>query len=221
MAREVIDGAFNDQKYREAPVRMLWLLKESLEYEQKSQADLLNDAIKKGKLGDTWTTIAYVAYAVIHGWEDGNFVKWEEIPSVEKGVGEILNQVAIVNVNKEPNATKNGISVNASIKRAYSENADSIENQILKLNPKIVVFGYPEALGGIVDDVFQRLTGQTYEIDKQFGTFAATVRDNRLFIWAYHPSIYRSEENGHLSKYRYYESFIESVQLFRQKVVSC
>lgn len=217
MAETVKDGAFCEAEYKNAPVKILWLLKEALDYGQKSQAELLDAAIKEKRIGQTWTTMAYVAYAVINGWESGNFVKWEDIPTVDQGVGEILRKIALVNVSRELSTAPNGLSKNANISQAYISNADLIEEKIKALNPDIVVFGYPEALKGIVEDVFKRMTGQEYTTDKYFGTFSVTISNNRLFIWAYHPSIYRSEENGRLSKYCYYESFIESVKLFRQK----
>ena len=218
MAETVVDGAFCEEQYNAASVKLLWLLKEALNLEQTSQAALLEDALKKKQLGNTWTTIAYVAYAVIEGWKTGNFVKWEDIPTVDQDVGEYLRKIALLNVNRELNNAKNGCSQNANIKRAYGENSDFLEEKIKELNPDIVVFGYPEALKEIVQDVFQRMTREKYEIDQHFGTFATTVRNNRLFIWAYHPGIYRREENGRLSKYSYYESFIESVKLFKQKL---
>lgn len=214
----VIDGVFDRDAYNQAPVKIVWVLKEALEYEQNRQSDLLKDALEKKQLGPTWTTIAYVAYAIINGWESGNFTKWEDIPTVKAGVGDVLYKIALINANKGLNQASSGLSNNSVILNAYQRYADMIERQIRDLNPDIVVFGYPEALKGIVQDVFLRMTGQEYKIDEHFGTFAATVRDNQLFIWAYHPSIYRSEENGQLSKYCYYESFIESVKLFKQKL---
>ena len=218
MERMVIDGVFDQNEYNKAPVKIVWVLKEALEYEQNNQSELLKKALAKKQLGPTWTTIAYVAYAIINGWDSGNFIEWQNIPSVEAGVGDILNKIALINANKVLNQASSGLSNNSVIINAYQRYADLIERQIRDLNPDIVVFGYPEALKGIVQDVFLRMTGQEYKIDEHFGTFAATVRDKRLFIWAYHPSIYRSEENGQLSKYCYYESFIESVKLFRQEL---
>lgn len=218
MARRVIDGAFCDCEYQNSPVKIAWVLKEALDYEQKCQTCLLKDALAKRQLGNTWTTMAYVAHAVINGWESGEFESWEDVPSVENGVGEILYSVALVNVNKNLNDARNGYSCNHEICREYNKNADLIEAQIKELAPDIIVFGYPEELKCIVQDIFERMTGESYDIDKQFGTFAVTIRKNRLFIWAYHPSFYRSEEEGDFSKYKYFESFIKSVNLFKQKL---
>lgn len=217
MARMVIDGAFNDRKYGEAPVKIAWILKEALDYGQKCQTYLLKDALEKKRLGNTWETMAYAAHAVINGWETGEFETWEEVPSVAGRVGEILYSVALVNVNKKLNDAQNGYSCNHEICREYNDNAALIESQIKGFSPDIIVFGYPEELKCIVRDIFKRMTGEDYDIDEQFGTFAVTIRQNRLFIWAYHPGFYRSEEEGEFSKYKYFESFVKSVKFFKQK----
>ena len=217
MARTVMDGVFDQREYNNVPVKIVWVLKEALEYGQDSQSKLLDDALANKQLGPTWTPIAYVAHAIIAGWENGNFTEWKDIPSVESGVGEVLKKIAIVNVNKIPNRTQSGYSNNSVIWNAYLRFSELIESQINDLNPDIVVFGYPKALVGIVHDVFRKMTGQEYRIDEHFGTFAVTVIGKRLFIWAYHPCYYRSEEAGVHSQHCYYNSFIDSVKFYKRK----
>lgn len=215
MRKAVKDGAFDRGQYEKTPVKIVWLLKEPVYDEHKSQSDLLKKAIRNKKLGNTWTNIAYVAHGVISGWSSGIFEKWENIPSVENDVGKSLYSVAVVNVKKTANQKSDGYSDNCEISNAYHEHADAIILQIKDLNPDIVVFGYPKVLRGIVEDVFMRMTGEKYR-NVKIGTFSVTICGKFLFIWAYHPSYYLSEEKGKLSKYSYYESFIKSVKLFKK-----
>jgi len=212
------DGTLNIAEYRNAPVRIVWLLKEALYGGNLS--DQLEHSIKETRYSPTWLTMAYPAYAVINGWKSGVFTKWEDVPSLDKGVLKILRQIAVVNVKKEVCVAKNGLSKDAEIRNAYKENRELVNRQIADLDADIIVFGYPNALYRIVNDVFKTQTGKDYRSDKEIGDFSMTTEKvngkRRLFLWGYHPSYYRSEEQGKYSKYKYFTTFINAVKEFRK-----
>lgn len=82
------DGTLNIAEYRNAPVRIVWVLKEAL-----CDGDLggvLEHAINNRRFSFTWLTMAYPAYAVINGWMSGVFTKWKDVPTLDDGVLKIL-----------------------------------------------------------------------------------------------------------------------------------
>ena len=211
------DGMLSEE-YKTAPLKIVWVLKEALceGYLGKQ----LDNAINKKQANPTWQTMAYAAYAVLTGWASGSFSKWEKVPTVDNGVLKFLRKVAVVNVKKEACIAKNGLSDNTEIWGSYKRECDLINQQITRLAPDIVVFGYPEMLRGIVEEVFKTQTGgKEYLIEKHFGDFASTVAEANgrrcLFLWGYHPGYYHSEETGDHSQYNYFTAFVDAVREFR------
>lgn len=211
------DGILNIEGYNSAPVKIVWVLKEALC--DGDLGELLDNAIKNHLYSPTWLTMAYAAYAVLAGWKSGSFTEWKAVPTLDDGVLKSLRQVAVVNAKKEACTAHNGLSDNTEIWEAYEKERDAINGQITALAPDIVVFGYPEMLRGIVEDVFKKQTGEEYRIDKHFGDFAATTAEvkgvHKLFLWGYHPGFYRSEEDGEHSQYKYFTYFIAAIKEFR------
>lgn len=212
------DGMMSD-KYKTAPVKIVWVLKEAL-YEG-NLSEQLENAINRPLYSPTWLTMAYSAYAVINGWGTGAFTGWKDVPTLDNGVLEILRQVAVVNVKKEACTAKNGSSKNLEIKNAYCKGQEAINRQITGLDPDIVVFGYPNALYCIVEGIFKTQTGEDiYRTDARVGDFSVTTAEirgkRRLFLWGYHPGYYRSEEKGDHSQLKYFTAFVDAVKDFRQ-----
>ena len=212
------DGILNIEGYNNAPVKIVWVLKEAL-----CDGDLgeqLDNAIKNHLYSPTWLTMAYAAYAAFAGWKSGNFTDWKAVPTLDGGVLESLRQVAVVNAKKEACMARNGLSDNDEIMSEYISQRQMINKQIADLDADIIVFGYPEKLKCIVEDIFKTQTGENrYRIDKFFGDFAATTAEvvgrRKLFLWGYHPGFYHSEEKGEYSQYQYFTNFIAAVKEFK------
>ena len=212
------DGILNIEGYNSAPVKIVWVLKEAL-----CDGDLgeqLDNAIKNHLYSPTWLTMAYAACAVLAGWKSGSFTEWKAVPTLDDGVLKSLRQVAVVNVKKEACSAKNGYSDNDEIMSEYISQRRMINDQIVDLDADIIVFGYPEKLKCIVEDIFKTQTEETqYRVDKLFGDFAVTTAEvkgaRKLFLWGYHPGFYRSEEDGEHSQYKYFTDFIAAVKEFR------
>ena len=73
------DGAFDREQYQKATYRVVWILKEALDYGFNSQQECFEDACKKESLGPTWGLMAYAAYGILN-IKDGKYLSWEEIP---------------------------------------------------------------------------------------------------------------------------------------------
>lgn len=212
------DGILNVEGYDHAPVKIVWVLKEPL-YDG-DLGEQLDNAIKNHLYGPTWLTMAYAAYATLAGWKSGNFTAWKTVPTLDGGVLESLRQVAVVNVKKETCTAKNGYSDNDEIMSEYISQRRMINDQIADLDADIIVFGHPEKLKCIVEDIFKTQTGENrYRVDELFGDFAATTAEvngkRKLFLWGYHPGFYRGEEEGEHSRYKYFTDFIAAVKEFR------
>ncbi len=214
------DGAFDREQYQKAPYRVVWILKEPLDYPFNSQRECFEDACKKENLGPTWEPMAYVAYGILN-IKGGKYPSWEKIPQLFQhptGSAASLKSVASINVKKIPNDQCNGKSVNKEIIESFEANKDLIFKQLDDLDPQILIFGYPEELKCIVEQIYQHFEGETeqYKIQEHIndGTVAATANKSksRLYLWAYHPSYYKSE----IKQCTYYEDILKAVSDFLQ-----
>ena len=161
------DGAFNQERYWNAPYRVVWVLKEALEYDCfNSQQECFRDAFKKAKLGPTWGLMAYVAHGILN-IKDGKYLSWEDVPlnfQEPTGSAVSLESVASVNVKKTPNTRCDGTSINKEIREAFVNNKSLIFQQLRELDPQILIFGYPEELKCIVEEIYQFFEDEEYRI---------------------------------------------------------
>ena len=210
------DGAFNRDQYQKARYRIVWVLKEALEYGFNSQQECFRDAFQKKKLGPTWGLMAYVAYGILN-IDDGKYLPWEEVPfnfQDSTGSAASLKSVASVNVKKVPNTRRDGTSDNKEIRDAFENNKDLIFKQLKALNPQILILGYPEELKCIVEDIYRFFEGEEYQIQKSIGSIALTINKSksRLYLWGYHPGFYKGDEK----QGSYYEDILKAVSDFLQ-----
>ena len=211
------DGAFNQDLYRKAPVRIVWLLKEALDYDKFScQKECFEDAYKKRSLGPTWELMAYVAHGILN-IKEGKYLRWEDVPqNFQKPIGsaDSLNFVASVNAKKTPNNRQSGRSVDREIRDAFENNKELIFNQLDDLGPQILIFGYPKILKPIVEAVYQHLEEEPCTIHRPTGSIAVITNKSksRIYLWGYHPNHYKSEA----SQCSYYQEILRAVSDYLQ-----
>ena len=210
------DGAFDLDQYRKARYRIVWVLKEALEYGFNSQQECFQDAFEKENLGPTWELMAYVAYGILN-IRNGKYPSWGDVPlnfQDPTGSATSLESVASVNVKKIPNTRHDGTSINKEIRDAFANNKELIFKQLEDLNPQILILGYPEELKCIVEDIYHFFEGEEYQIQKNIGSIALTINKSksRLYLWGYHPGYYKGDER----QGAYYEDILEAVSDFLQ-----
>ena len=210
------DGAFNRDRYQNACYRIVWVLKEALDYGFNSQQECFQDAFEKENLGPTWELMAFVAYGILN-IKKGKYPSWGEVPlnfQETAGSAVSLESVASVNVKKIPNICHDGTSVNKEIRDAFANNKELIFKQLEDLNPQILILGYPEELKCIVEDIYRFFEGEEYQKQKSIGSIALTINKSksRLYLWGYHPGYYKGDKG----QGAYYEDILKAVSDFLQ-----
>lgn len=138
----VRDGIVNVEAYLNAPVKVLWILKEvnssdnSLDDMRNALIELnANDSnrIDKG-WGSTWAPVAYTTYGIF------NRMSWKEIPDIYDNASEVLKfmpSIAQINIKKYAGgATAN----DKEIQDFYKKYKDLLHEQIELINPDVLIF---------------------------------------------------------------------------------
>jgi len=176
----IMDGVVDVDKYLDAPLRILWILKEPWEKLEDGVpggdwrlTDFLQDPLVKPH--KTHEIMAYVSYAILAG-----FPNEQSIPYVDQSrdVASILANVAVINVSKFPGETSSRANL---ISDAYSLFREVLLRQLSTLGPDVVI-------GGSTLSLFFPDLGLQATDFKQVGTCSSCVNGGRLYIDAYHPN---------------------------------
>ena len=197
--RQLIDGIIDVEFYAKAYPRILWILKESVDYGDSIPLDdWMNTRFSnRDGLGHTYQMMGYVSYALLSDKEE----TWQSIP-VEfppdglKGSAESLKHVAIINAKKWWGDSKSDAK---EIVRGYQDHRDHIAAQVDAYKPDVVIFGYSDEYREIVADIYRNAEGQELDSGRiaQEGSltiFKGSRHPERLYFWAYHPSYRKSDQ---------------------------
>jgi len=141
----VKDGIINEDEFKKAPVKILWVLKEPYAKEGEVK-DLDGDGYLKffreyrehtHLAAPTVHKIIYASYAILKN------KLWEEISYIDDdpNIIEVLNDIAIINIKKVPNI-ESKTSNKKEIKSYFIKNLDNIKKQIIDINPNIVIWAF-------------------------------------------------------------------------------
>lgn len=177
----ITDGVVDIDRFLAACPKMLWILKEPWEDLKDGEAgggwSVTKDLLGKGKVGNkgTYAPMAYVSFSVFNG-----FPKWIDISYVTKDprVVDSLKSIAYINVKKFPGkTTSNG----KEIEQYYQKFRHLLLRQIEVINPDIII-------GGRVLPLFMEDLGLCQADFVSGGSAGYCVKNQRLYISAYHPS---------------------------------
>jgi len=125
----------------------------------------------------TWHPMIYISYAIFN-----NFQKWEEMEYIrdKNEMCDIVRQIAFINSQKLPSKGVTNTDF-GDLWESIAKNSDLLKKQINLLNPNVFIFGNTI---GLYKDIL--------EIDlnklKNFGSCKYFIKNEKLFISAYHPS---------------------------------
>jgi len=141
----VTDGIVDEDEYRRASKKLLFLLKE---VNGGKNWDLC-DFLRNGGRAQTWDNIAR--------WVEGIFnldkdIAWAEL-TADKKINEqrrfdMLKKICVVNVKKAPGVD---VSVNKEIKNTGEQDAEYLKRQINIYEPEIII-----CCGSVVSDVYTK-----------------------------------------------------------------
>lgn len=181
----ISDGIVNLEKYLSAKYKILWILKESNDLNDKNEGGgwSLTKAIDDLKCWDnqpqtgriTFQRIIYSTYGLLN-----DFVLWKDMAHIRnEEVFESIKKIAYINVKKIPgHATSNSLE----IEQAYRENKSLLLKQIALYNPDIIITG--NTLQYFFNDL-------PIPFDNKItnGKTAYYPSNDKLYIHAYHPSV--------------------------------
>lgn len=186
------DGIISMKHYEAAPLRILWVLKQNIDYGQYDYAKHVSDNRDGICSSPTWRRMAAASHGLLTGIRDFEAVRTS---SKEDRIDSFLS-TAIINANKETGESRSPDSI---ILAGYEKYRNIIARQIAAYDPDVVIVGMcgtNERLKPIVASIYKDLTGATdYVIDGNSAPASANVAwsraNGRAFLWTYHPSYSR------------------------------
>ena len=183
------DGILCFEKYNNAKPRIMWVLKQNIQYEYNDYAIQLTQNMDRIASSPTWRRLAYVSHGIISG--DRNFGNVKEV-GTEK-FGESLLATAIIEANKD---LGDASSPDHVILAGFEKYRDLIFEQITAYNPDVIIVamvGQNECLKPIVEEIYKHFTREDeYSICGHTQSNGADVAwsciGDKVFLWAYHPS---------------------------------
>ena len=195
----LVDGIIDFELYAKSQPRILWVLKESIDFKDYSPLDVWMKLklSSNGDLGPTYQMMGYVSHALLSDKDE----TWQSIPQTyyptgHVGSGESLKHVAIINAQK---VWGNSRSITHEIVSGYQQHCDHIHAQVETYKPDVVIFGYSYDYNEIVSGIYRNAEGQELESgrldqDGSLSIYRGNKHPHRLYLWAYHPSYRKSEQ---------------------------
>ena len=138
------DGILDVEKYKAAPVKILWILKEanSSDDEIGDMRPCLTSLHSKDDVnridpvwGKTWTPVAYSTYGIFEK------MNWRDIPDIKSDAQEVLKHmpyIAHINVKKIAGESK---ADDKEMSMFFDQYKALIYEQIEIINPDVIIFG--------------------------------------------------------------------------------
>jgi hypothetical protein len=177
------DGIINIEKYLNAELRIMWVLKEINSdgdgYEW-NMIDTIKDWSGKSIPIDwrkTFDNILYTTNGILTS------TLWEDQPDQDENpeITHQLSKIAYCNVKKVPGTSQTNMS---KLKRYYETSKKLVLKQINELEPQIIIFG------NTYDIIEPDLSNLDYKTAK-YKTMEAYFSPEQIMINAYHPQYFK------------------------------
>jgi hypothetical protein len=184
----ISDGVMKPEHYFANEIRLAWMLKEPYDGEEGTGGgwsyfdmfpegkNLYEEQFKRPHKS-TWHPIIYTSYSIYN-----DFLKFEDMEYIrdKNEMCDIVRQVAFVNAQKLP--SKGQTSTNhEDIWESINKNGNLLTQQVELLNPNVLVFANTIKF-------YEKLLDLNFEELKNAGTCQYLIKDNKIYIDAYHPA---------------------------------
>jgi hypothetical protein len=172
------DGITNFEKYQNAKIKILWILKEVNDRDNRNHDRRHFHAIVEKER--TFYNVMCVSYAILHGMTayDESELKISNETLIKNDV--VLDEIAIINVNKSEGGTEH--TPHGRLDEMYNKDLrkkDFLFEQINFINPEIIINAHH-------CDSFIRDQLKGNKLKKSHDCNYAII-DNRIIIDTYHP----------------------------------
>ena len=210
----VRDGIIRIEDYLNAPIKILWVLKEAnSEYDdiadmREALANLQDennpDRITP-KWGKTFNPIAYSTYGIFEKMD------WLTLPDIDGNASEVLKhmpKIAYINVKKYAGVNQ---THDPEVHQFYGKYKGLLFEQICLINPDVIIFGGTHKYFSEEDMSNQLGTISNVErVADEPHYFHKYQCGNKLLLNTYHP-------NARADKQLYCDSIINAVNSWREK----
>ncbi len=205
------DGILDEQKYKNAKIKILWILKQEY-YDSGALENTYVDRIKKCVSDEkvasssTWRRMSYVSYGLLSGKREFN-----TLPDANICADNFL-ETAVIEVNKE---LGNSNSPDQVILDGFNRYKDLIILQLGTYKPDVIIVCLPNSLRSIVDFLYNKCHGSDFiNGPKNIYIEGADVgigKDHKpLFLWAYHPQATKGCNSEGISDDSYTMSLLQA-----------
>ena len=214
--KRIVDGIVDKNRYNSAKYKILWILKEgNVDPEDKDIERDIREEFAKDQHKDnacaipTFRKIIYSTYGILFPETE-----WLDIPPANKGSYDVIKSIAYININKFPG---DSVSSDFFIQSTYNENKNELLNQIVDINPDIIIFGgtsqyFPEEdLLSIGWEASQKNRVVISDADSNQKLTCYVPSKDRLIICAYHPAYFGISDSN------YYSIIREAVNTWQKK----
>lgn len=183
------DGAICIDRYSRANLRVMWVLKQNIDYGYSDYSTQLLQNLDKVSSSPTWRRLAHSSHGLLSGLRDFTEIKKHE----RQECLESMISTAIVNVNKKLGGSR---STDSSVHEGFAEFKNLIGRQIEAYAPDLIVVcmvGINENLKPIIESIYKEYTGEPElrirgNSKPKSANVAWAKKDDKVFLWAYHPS---------------------------------
>lgn len=188
----ILDGPFNEKVYSQQTNKILYILKEPYD-DKNAKGQPYGGGWKLGAWEKSVTykdvkprTLTMLSY-LTYGFYDNKEYKDIPYPYDDNAVPSSLLKTGIINTGKMPAHTSTS---NARLNKIAQEWMEIDMKQLKEYNPDIMVFGgtydlYSYSLG---------LLGYYHKVNED-GVYGYSIKDDKLYISAYHPSAFVNQNN--------------------------
>ena len=173
------DGIADYKLYKKAPLKLLWILKESSNTKGGNSRDFYLNVKDYPYWQNTFGNMMCVTYGILNGDKD-----YTEIPPIDKnectiGGSIILDEIAVININKSGGSKTTPFG---KLDKEYKR--DGVKNILLKqvefISPEIIINSHGVKqffIDQVGDNEIKKINAEEYAIN-----------NNRLIIWTTHPN---------------------------------
>jgi len=182
-ADPILDGVIEPARYVQAPVKILWILKEPWDGADHSGGGwnlcgLLSTRARDMMKGSTFRNIYYVTYGMLKGVRDWNSIPY---PKNDPDAAATLQSIAFINAKKLPGPRRG--SKPDGILSAYEKSREIIRRQITAYRPDVVL-GCAPHMPRIIDD----MAGERSPGRRRSGHVRHLNLSGTIYMEVFHPA---------------------------------
>ena len=207
----MVDGILDLEKYNSSHIKVMWILKQAIDYGKYDDYSSFLINSKDGiKSSPTWRRIALVSAGILL-----STTSFSEIQQMShQQLCDIMLHTAIVNLVK----TMGDVHTDdLTVEKGYKKYRSLVLKQISAYNPDIIVAcftGIIERLKPIVEDIYLHFSGQKFHhsfpnVCSEGADVAVAMDNNKMLLWAYHPSYTHVTDKG------YFETIVKGASFLQ------